>query len=58
MLRAGLSGDHLRAITPVIADKLVIEQALREAGFENFEIEQVEATLEDVFLALAHRNQA
>jgi ABC-2 type transport system ATP-binding protein len=47
VLRAGLAGDHLRAITPreTAADDIGGQLALR--------MEQVEPTLEDVFLALA-----
>jgi ABC-2 type transport system ATP-binding protein len=65
VLRAGLAGDHLRAITPaedtsdeaerVSAD--MIARALTEAGFSNFRLERVEPTLEDVFLALANVSQ-
>ena len=57
MLRAGLAGDHLRAITSRLEDRSAVEAALRLAGFESFALEPVEATLEDVFLALAHRSQ-
>jgi ABC-2 type transport system ATP-binding protein len=55
VLRAGLAGDHLRAITPpgVGADEL--QRVLSEAGFQSVRIEPVEPTLEDVFLAVAAR---
>jgi hypothetical protein len=53
VLRAGLAGDHLRAITPadVQSNDLLIH--LQEAGLKNLRVETVEPTLEDVFLALA-----
>jgi ABC-2 type transport system ATP-binding protein len=53
VLRAGLTGDHLRAITPPKADVQAIQSALRQAGVKSVHMEQVEPTLEDVFLALA-----
>ncbi len=51
--RAGLAGDHLRAITPpeIHRDQLVAQ--LAEAGISLVRIERAEPTLEDVFLALA-----
>jgi ABC-2 type transport system ATP-binding protein len=57
VLRAGLVGDHLRAITPldVIADQLL--KVLTEAGIHQVQVEQVEPTLEDVFLSLAIDDQ-
>ena len=58
VLRAGLTGDHLRAITPSSQDRPVLEEALRQAGLAQFVLEPVEATLEDVFLALAARSAA
>jgi ABC-2 type transport system ATP-binding protein len=53
VLRAGLAGDHLRAITPkgVVAGTLL--GRLVDAGLQKVRVEQVEPTLEDVFLALA-----
>jgi ABC-2 type transport system ATP-binding protein len=53
VLRAGLVSDHLRAITPpeVKAENLIAP--LLASGIEGVRIEQVEPTLEDVFLALA-----
>jgi len=53
VLRAGLVSDHLRAITPheVTADTLLA--SLAEAGIAGSRVEQIEPTLEDVFLALA-----
>jgi ABC-2 type transport system ATP-binding protein len=54
VLRAGLVSDHLRAITPFeIHDEETFQTRLREAGIQGVRVEQVEPTLEDVFLALA-----
>lgn len=53
VLRAGLSGDHLRAITPPSSDESLMQISLQEAGIQLIRIERVEPTLEDVFLALA-----
>jgi ABC-2 type transport system ATP-binding protein len=53
VLRAGLVSDHLRAITPLDIDEGVLRQLLAEAGITGVRLEQVEPTLEDVFLALA-----
>ncbi|MGE5122877.1 MAG: ABC transporter ATP-binding protein [Acidobacteriaceae bacterium] len=51
--RAGLTADHLRAITPadIRADEL--RKCLLDARIQVLGIERVEPTLEDVFLALA-----
>ena len=51
--RAGLAGDHLRAITPLDVMNTQLTAQLAEAGISNVRIERVEPTLEDVFLALA-----
>ena len=53
VIRTGLVGDHLRAITPkgVRAQDLVA--AIQTATIDQVRVEQVEPTLEDVFLALA-----
>jgi ABC-2 type transport system ATP-binding protein len=51
--RAGLVSDHLRAITPSDFDSDVLLEYLVSAGMQNVNIEPVEPTLEDVFLALA-----
>jgi ABC-2 type transport system ATP-binding protein len=56
VLRAGLTGDHLRAITPSDANAETLHNSLREAGIQVERIELVEPTLEDVFLALADAN--
>ena len=53
VLRAGLSGDHLRAITPAGVRAHELQAQLSQAGIEGVRIERVEPTLEDVFLALA-----
>jgi len=53
VLRAGLVGDHLRAITPSAEDGSTLSNALAGAGVEMSLLETVEPTLEDVFLALA-----
>ena len=53
VLRAGLVGDHLRAISASGEDIAVIRQALQSAGVVVEVLETVEPTLEDVFLALA-----
>jgi ABC-2 type transport system ATP-binding protein len=51
--RAGLAGDHLRAITGPEMDAGVLRTALSAAGGAVTSVELVEPTLEDVFLALA-----
>jgi ABC-2 type transport system ATP-binding protein len=53
VLRAGLTADHLRAITPSDTKASILQATLREAGLRIERIELVEPTLEDVFLALA-----
>jgi ABC-2 type transport system ATP-binding protein len=53
VLRAGLAGDHLRAITPRDVGAETLLERLAEAGLERVRVEPVEPTLEDVFLALA-----
>ncbi len=56
VLRAGLAGDHLRAITPADVDAMALSSYLKEAGMHELNVEQVDPTLEDVFLALAVRS--
>jgi hypothetical protein len=51
--RAGLSGDHLRAITAAGVRADFLREQLSQAGLGDVSIEQVTPTLEDVFLALA-----
>jgi len=58
VLRVGLSGDHLRVITPVEAQAEDIRQHLSQDGIDNVSLERVEPTLEDVFLSLAVQKQA
>jgi ABC-2 type transport system ATP-binding protein len=53
VLRAGLTADHLRAITPAIMNAQTIRRCLTNAGIHVERLEPVEPTLEDVFLALA-----
>jgi ABC-2 type transport system ATP-binding protein len=53
VLRAGLTGDHLRAITPAEVDAATLQAHLAQAGLGEIVVEAVEASLEDVFLALA-----
>ena len=53
VLRAGLAGDHLRAITPFQTDEQTLQAALQAGGITHSRVEEAEATLEDVFLALA-----
>jgi ABC-2 type transport system ATP-binding protein len=53
VMRAGLVSDHLRAITPPDTSQEAFQASLRETGVNNVHLEQVEPTLEDVFLALA-----
>ncbi len=55
VLRAGLTGDHLRAITPKDSGAAALQDYLVEAGILQVRIEPVEPTLEDIFLALAAR---
>jgi len=50
--RAGLAGDHLRAITPPDATAPSLASCLEGDGIRVLRLEQVEPTLEDVFLAL------
>jgi drug efflux transport system ATP-binding protein len=56
VLRAGLVSDHLRAITPPGVDAATLEARLIEAGTPALRLEQVEPSLEDVFLSLATRD--
>ncbi len=56
VLRAGLTGDHLRAITESKVHAHVLRRCLAEAGMQVQRLEIVEPTLEDVFLALAATN--
>ena len=51
--RAGLAANHLRAITGKSASAESLSEALRQRGLRQVRVERAEATLEDVFLALA-----
>ncbi len=53
VLRAGLTADHLRAISPGEVDEVALRSSLVNAGVKVISIDRVEPTLEDVFLALA-----
>lgn len=53
VLRAGLAGDHLRAITRADIDEGILRERLVNEGLANLRIELVEPSLEDVFLSLA-----
>jgi ABC-2 type transport system ATP-binding protein len=54
VLRTGLVGDHLRAITASAGDTPALREALQSANASLETLEIVEPTLEDVFLALAN----
>jgi len=51
--RAGLAGDHLRAITGKDVTEPMLSSALSGSRIATSRVEPVEPTLEDVFLALA-----
>jgi ABC-2 type transport system ATP-binding protein len=53
VIRSGLSADHLRAITGPDVAAGSIEAALKARGLQQIAVTAAEATLEDVFLALA-----
>lgn len=53
VLRAGLSGDHLRAITRPGTGVEELRAVLAAAGLQAVEAQKAESTMEDVFLALA-----
>ena len=53
VLRAGLVSDHLRAITTRETRPRDLQAAMQAAGITNIRMNQVEPTLEDVFLALS-----
>ena len=50
--RAGLAGDHLRAITPADAKEADLVESIRRDGLDIRSVEKAEPTLEDVFLSL------
>jgi ABC-2 type transport system ATP-binding protein len=51
--RAGLAGDHLRAITSAGVSQAELRRALQRGGWQDVRVEQTEPSLEDVFLALS-----
>jgi len=53
VVRAGLAGDHLRAITGPEVGPQALAQRLTSQGFSQVRQQQVDPSLEDVFLALA-----
>jgi ABC-2 type transport system ATP-binding protein len=53
--RSGLISDHLRTIAPTEVDGEMIKDALTTAEIDVRLVEQVEPSLEDVFLSLAGR---
>lgn len=53
VLRAGLAGDHLRAITAGDANGTTLRACLETSGITGVRVEPSEASLEDVFLALS-----
>jgi ABC-2 type transport system ATP-binding protein len=53
VLRAGLAGDHLRAITPPDVSEANLRAAIPQADVALESVERVEPSLEDVFLTLA-----
>ena len=58
VLRAGLKGDHLRAITSADMNEHVLRENLRESGIKEVRLEEVEPSLEDVFLSLAGKEES
>ena len=59
VIRAGLASDRLRVITaPMAHTAESLQGVLTRAGFHGAVIEQVEPTLEDVFIALAGHDVA
>jgi len=57
VLRAGLAGDHLRAITPSGVSARRLHAELAGIGVNKVRLERAEPTLEDVFLSLAARQE-
>lgn len=53
VIQTGLLSDHLRAITPIEMNSEVLKCALLAAEVKVIRIDQVEPSLEDVFLSLA-----
>jgi ABC-2 type transport system ATP-binding protein len=57
VLQSGLAGDHLRAIIAQKGTESIVRSALHRAGFSGFVVKPAEASLEDVFLALAGQSK-
>jgi hypothetical protein len=57
VLRVGLLGDHLRAITSFDMTESAFLESLKETGIKEVRIEKVEPSLEDVFLSLAVKGE-
>jgi len=55
VLRVGLTGDHLRLISQPGMKDATLETSIRSLGLASLRLESGEATLEDVFLALARQ---
>jgi ABC-2 type transport system ATP-binding protein len=55
VIRAGLSGDHLRVIAEPDLDESQLVEALRQAGVRVAAVQPGEPTLEDVFLNLTRK---
>ena len=53
VLRVGLAGDHIRAITEHGLHKQALQRELKVKGVKVTNLIQGEPTLEDVFLSLA-----
>jgi hypothetical protein len=53
VIQSGLISDHLRVITQMDMNNEEFQNALLSAGIKVSRAEQVEPSLEDVFLALA-----
>jgi ABC-2 type transport system ATP-binding protein len=58
VLRAGLAGDHLRAVTPLEVNEKHLSTLLLQAGIQIVQITRAEPTLEDVFLTLGGKDKA
>jgi ABC-2 type transport system ATP-binding protein len=57
VLRAGLAGDHLRAVTPLEISAERLSTMLGHAGIQIDQITRAEPTLEDVFLTLGGKDK-
>jgi ABC-2 type transport system ATP-binding protein len=53
IMRVGLAGDHLRAITAGRIQPRELHRILKRSGLHAVRVTRVEPTLEDIFLALA-----